>query len=296
VAIPDNKTFEELRELGWDRPYFDAEQLPESVYEHVAWLDVMGTGAGLTRSLPTVANFVCKLHDAALDERSRNASLKNTVRLYPVMDGLYAVTERGDDLRHFLRCVFRRVAIDFLKANQPHKRFLVRCGCAFGPVIHGSEIGERSSHQFRYNPEYSRRILLGGAMVQAYQTERDASPFGVAVHETARMFPRQTKGSFIGKWFRWWQRSKKVDAIVIPALAETLIEHFEWCLAHSHELDYKPDRISEHRRMAEEYFDFVTAPVDVGQSPEESIVPADGGGDELPPETRGSDGPAVRDT
>jgi hypothetical protein len=273
--MADDEVIEKIRKLEWNAPYFDARSLPDPRYEYVAWIDLMGSASGLTRSLPTVANHIFKLHDAALDERERDEALFEKLRLYPVMDGLYAVTEKMEDLQYFLRCVFRRMAVDFLKANQPHKRALVRSGYAFGPVIHGSSIGDSGSIQLRNNPEYARRILLGGAMVQAYQMERAAPPFGVAVHETARTFTNsETSRPFTGKWFRWWQRREQVDAIAVPALLKAINTHFDWCSNHSDELDYPTDRLAEHRKMTAQYFDFAGHPLATDEKADRALAPA----------------------
>jgi hypothetical protein len=99
-------------------------------------------------------------------------------------------------------------------------------------------------------------------MVQAYQMERAAPPFGIAVHETARTFTNSGSDRlFTGKWFRWWQRREQVDAIAVPALFKAINSHFDWCSSHSDELDYSPDRLKEHRRMSEQYFDLVGHPL-----------------------------------
>jgi hypothetical protein len=41
---------------------FNADHLPETASEYVAWVDVMGTQVSMSRSIKTTANFIFKLH------------------------------------------------------------------------------------------------------------------------------------------------------------------------------------------------------------------------------------------
>jgi len=45
---------------------FNAGHLPEMASEYVAWVDVMGTQVSMSRSINATANFIFKLHIAAL--------------------------------------------------------------------------------------------------------------------------------------------------------------------------------------------------------------------------------------
>ena len=81
------------------RPFFNAGVLPQPKLEYVAWLDVMGVRAIMSRSLPTSASFVFKLHTAVLHAPHQ------PLRLYPVMDGVtsavrHAVELRGQQVLH----------------------------------------------------------------------------------------------------------------------------------------------------------------------------------------------------
>ena len=67
--------------------FFDSRFLPRPVPAYVVWLDVMGTAAIMSRSLDITSNFVFKLHSAVLDAAGTD------IKLYPVMDGVYAVAE-----------------------------------------------------------------------------------------------------------------------------------------------------------------------------------------------------------
>src|SRR5271168_2943713 len=100
---------------------FHAGHLPEMASEYVAWVDVMGTQVSMSRSISATANFIFKLHIAAL--RAQVAGM----RIYPVMDGFYASAPDKNQMLAFLRSVFRSVAEEFnAAADAPHHRFIVR--------------------------------------------------------------------------------------------------------------------------------------------------------------------------
>src|SRR6202790_5750681 len=83
---------------------FNADDLPEMRSEYVAWVDVMGTQVSMSRSISATANFIFKLHIAALKAQIAG------MRIYPVMDGFYASTPEKNKMLAFLRGVFRSVA------------------------------------------------------------------------------------------------------------------------------------------------------------------------------------------
>jgi hypothetical protein len=63
--------------------YFDARKMSPSVHQFVCWIDVMGSQSAMSRSLPMAANFLMKLHIAAL-----TAHKAYTLDIYPVIDGV----------------------------------------------------------------------------------------------------------------------------------------------------------------------------------------------------------------
>lgn len=111
---------------------FHAGYLPQALPEYIAWVDVMGTQASMSRSLAISANFIFKLHTAALQAPNQN------VTLYPVMDGFYASSSDKGEILDFLRSVFQEVAAEFNGEPVEHHRFIIKGALAFGPVIHGS--------------------------------------------------------------------------------------------------------------------------------------------------------------
>lgn len=227
--------------------YFNAKYLPQDPRnEYVAWVDIMGTRISMSRSLPASANFVFKLHEAALRARSQN------VILYPVMDGFYASSANQDSILTLLRVVFQGVAQEFNKSNQKH-RFIIRGAVAFGPVIHGQDIPPKASRIMGKNKPYRDNVLLGLPMVQASTTEKSAPPFGIFVHESARTFSPDGEKPLSHIWWKWWKWGEK-NVGTWYKLRKELESYYEWCTSGGGDGGYDPARISAHRTLARQYF------------------------------------------
>jgi hypothetical protein len=204
----------------------------------------MGTQVSMSRSINATANFIFKLHIAAL--RAQVAG----VRIYPVMDGFYASASDKNRMLTFLRNVFGSVAEEFNTTTEPHHRFMIRGGLAFGPVIHGHDVGQ-CAPELQNNPSYRDSVPLGMPMVQAYLSERDAPPFGVFVHESARVFAPD--GTDPLHWI-WWKWKRDEEADTWNTLKDQLIAHFEWCNARAQAILYSQDRIEGRMKMVDQYF------------------------------------------
>ena len=227
-------------------PYFDSAHLPNPPPAYVAWLDVMGVGATMGRSLDITANFVMKLHAALLE------ALTQDHELYPLMDGAYIATATRAAMTSYLDVVLTRMADLFVSTPENHHRFLVKGALAFGPTVRGSTIPDAASQTLADNPEYRARLLLGQPMVQAYHSENLAPPFGIYVHESARTFSAAGERPFTQVWWNWGMQAPP------PGLKTELMvclgQYFDWCKERSTRIQYPSHRIDEHRRMAIEYF------------------------------------------
>lgn len=226
---------------------FNANVLPPPGNEYVAWIDVMGIQSAMSRSLDITANFVFKLHVAALQ------APHNGVTLYPVMDGLYTSSPNQQTMFDFLRSLFSKAAESFIGQPETLFRFIVRGGLAFGPVIHGSAVPAQSSPEFGTpgGAQYKNLILLGMPMVQAHLSEKNAPPFGLFVHESARTFAPPLAEPFHHVWWRW---VNPANSDVWNNLPRTLANYFEWCRQRPNSLLYDLDRIRVHADLAQQYF------------------------------------------
>ena len=228
-----------------DKPFFDGNHLPAPINAYVAWIDVMGIQGTMSRSIVISANFGFKLHIAALDAGQGN------MELYPVMDGIYAVTTDQACLVQFLEFVFSRLADVFVSTPDMHHRFLIKGALAFGPVIHGTAVPGPASHTLNNNVAYRNRILLGMPMIQSHLGERMAPPFGLFVHESARAFAPANQTPFRHAWWRWFGPTHWLA--LSQELKTQLPVYFDWCAARSLAIAYEPDRIEAHRELAAQY-------------------------------------------
>ena len=225
--------------------YFNERHLPEPSPEYVVWVDVMGIQAIMSRSLAISANFIFKLHTAALEAPNADAII-----VYPIMDGFYASSPNQRNILDFLRNVFRSVADEVSNQAAIRHRFIIRGGLAFGPVIHGRSVPEQASRTMHNNDVYRNSLLLGLPMVQANASERLAPPFGIFVHESARSFAPPNEGPLRVVWWEWGDRNNQVWC----QMDAKLTEYYDWCAARAGAIEYDQDRIESHRLMMKQYF------------------------------------------
>jgi hypothetical protein len=231
--------------------FFDAGQMGEPEYDYVCWLDVMGTGNQMLRSVPIAATFMFKLQCAVL-EAGEEVGLDQGVRLYPVMDGVYITSQRRKPLQALLNQTLCRLAITFLKEQTAFHQFLARGAIAFGPVYHGVDLNPNTSKVVARHEIVRDSILMGLPMAQAYRDEREAPPFGIAVHSSARAFAPDGDGPFRFIWHDWFKYAQ--PAIDPVLLLKGLEKYFDWQRKHSTMTGYAPDRIEHHNRLAREFF------------------------------------------
>jgi hypothetical protein len=245
--------------------YFNVRHVSETKPVYVCWLDVMGSQNAMLRSVRTAANFVCKIHDAALTEIEDFAD--RDVRLFPVMDGVYITSPRQGPLRYFLSRVMRRLAETFLREKTPWFRFLVRGCIAYGPLVDGKDIQPQASYALANHPGYRDSILIGMPLAQAYRGENNAPPFGIFIDESARAFAGENEKTFSFIWWDWYSEAQpRLDP---KEMHTALMDHFDWCKNYVNTIGYNPDRIEAHKRLADEYFSRTRRP-----APEIDTVPS----------------------
>ena len=220
---------------------FNARELPSPKSEYVCWIDVMGTQSIMARSIKVTANFVFKLHAAAVSCQVSN------VKLYPIMDGLYVASPSKQAITDFIKYVFKTLADNFVSENIEH-RFLIKGALAYGPVIHGDNVPDVACPVLSQNANYRASILLGLPMVNAFKSENLAPPFGVYIHESARTFSSSGTEPFHHVWLRWFQATSRQSYL------DAVIAYFDWCLARPNYIQYAQDRIVVHKAQATEFF------------------------------------------
>jgi len=220
---------------------FNAGELGEPTEEFVVWMDVMGIQVALKRSVKVAANFVYKIHHAAL-------KFADPITLYPVMDGIYACATERATIEAFLSFVFRSVAKEFVQCVRLDFRFMVRAAVAHGAVYHGANLSKKASWTLGQHPEYRQQILLGMPMVHAHLGEPEAPPFGVYVDESAVGF---ASGPYpFDVWWRWYSEA---DADLVASLRTELSSYYDNCTQEAAASGYDVSRIRIHRGQASLY-------------------------------------------
>ena len=182
-------------------PFVFDSAIPSAHNEYVCWLDIMGTKTKMENSVKTCSIFIFKLHTAVLEAIEKGCDIQT----YPVMDGVYFTSKRKKDMEKALSYIFSTLGKLFIDEKEFEHQFLVKAAVAYGPIIHGSDIGNEINRQFANNEIYKQSLLLGLPMIQAYSGESKAPPFGVFVHESARAFHPEDETPFMFKWWKWFR-------------------------------------------------------------------------------------------
>jgi hypothetical protein len=243
-------------DLDFIRPLFIGGDAGPERYRYVLWIDIMGSQSKLLRNVRTASIPIMKLHVAALGAVKKNTG--QAIALFPMIDGIYVVSEQLPPLMFFMSDVFRSMAAEFLTLKN-WERSLVRGAFSFGPVILGSE--SKKGAEILQESDYANSILVGMPLVQAFVAERQSPPFGVYVHESARAFAPPNSKPFTHTLFRWWL-TNEIAKKIAAALPKQLDEYFDWCRAHSMSMSYQLDRIDVHQKLAREYFETLEEPVE----------------------------------
>lgn len=233
--------------------YFDARKLPRPRNEYVAFVDLMGTRTHMKISVEETANYIYKLHSAII-QAWREKPYKN-VFVYPVMDGAYITAANKENIENIVVRIFRSLSEIFLSEKNYRFLFLVRCAIAYGEVIHGHNVPYNASKAFEMSIGYKDNILLGRAMIAAYDGEGKASPFGVFLDESSIKHKDGRYGAFQENW-KWYSSSVlKIDEDVPHSLSEKITDYLMQMKDENHPLHYPIDRIEEHIGNARQYFE-----------------------------------------
>ncbi len=231
-------------------PFFDTRRLHTPEYSYVAWLDLMGTQNILRKSLSVSANFIAKVQVVAFDASREVAGLE----VFPIIDGVYACSANQEAILKFLRACLMRLAHTFVSEQEPIHRFMPRSALAFGPIYRGADLATATENPERYG-RYFQPLLIGAPLAQAFEEEHQAPPFGVRIHESARMFGPTGAKPMPWVYWRWWGANVDGQASKLAReLRPAIKAHLEWCKNNSNALLYPSDKIDRDFRRAEEYF------------------------------------------
>jgi hypothetical protein len=234
--------------------YFNAGKLPESERGYVAWVDIMGTRNSMISSLSKTSNFIFKLHSSAIESKS-NATKKygDELFLYNVMDGCYVFSKKNETILNFIFNLFYDMSKTFINEKKDSHKFLIRSSISFGGVIRGCNVPEDAFGRQKYEGRIEQinkmknGIIMGMPIIQAYENEKKAPPYGIYIHESARESIRKT-------WFRWWEKATTEDINFPSKLKNSITSHFDWLSNNYLESGYPKDSMENHKLMVNQYF------------------------------------------
>lgn len=215
--------------------------------EYVCWLDIMGTKSSMSESFEKSANFILRFHTVVL-----KAGTTKKIRVYPVMDGVYVVVEQLENMIAFINRVMTGLAEVFLSEQNNH-RFIVKGALAKGTLQHGSQISSEVSPVMASRVGYKQHLLFGMPMIQAFNAEKNAPPFGIYIHESAR-----TVKGLQGRYF-FWRRDEAIseNADLLTQLKEALLEFLKWEGERHYYFELDPSKFAEYEQRVREYFTMI---------------------------------------
>lgn len=210
---------------------------PEPSESYICWIDIMGTGNHMYQNISVAAQKILNFQILAKKFEGEDLTI------YPMMDGIYVVSEKVGKLTEFIDATFEKAANQVIMEDI-EDTFVIRGGVSFGPVVEGKDFSENVDEEYSQN---INSLLIGPPMVEAYNSEEKAPPFGIAVHESARAF---SSGVFQYQWYEWFQSENRELA---NDLRKELENYFDHSRKVSHITNYSEAKIEEHTEMMERY-------------------------------------------
>lgn len=210
----------------------------KSSTEYVCWLDIMGTRSTMSESFEKAANFLLRFHSCVI------SAVKDEEKLhyYPVMDGVYIASPQKEALAKALKSILNNLSDIFIEEEHINHRFVIRGAIARGDIAHGCNITSEICDIVASAGDYKNTVMMGLPMIQAYTSEHLAPPFGIYIHESARV-PNALQGRF----FAWCKSDKRL------MLKQKINEYFDWCSTYFNYLEMDKIKIEHYRQMNKEH-------------------------------------------
>lgn len=224
--------------------YFNSKLLGSPRRSFVIWVDCMGTQCFISRSIDISANVVMKFQTAV----AWACSSFDDVCVYPVMDGAYITSESFSSLKKAIGLMMGALFRSFIKTEEQEHRYLVRGAIAYGDVFHGADISKDAFDRKVCDDIGKRSIMLGLPMIQAYQCERCAPPFGISIHESCKL--SDCAHSFPVEWYDWTEALGNDDFKLFRRVVD---DYFEFYRNQTFYSGYSEEKINDHKQRFEQY-------------------------------------------
>ncbi len=219
----------------------------------------MGAGNLMSTSIHKSVNAIAKLqlavHYASIDHNFKGKTLV-------INDGVYLVSRDKNETMNMLQTTISTLVGNFIDRRKHWDRFLVRAAIAFGPVYFGNDFSKtlkRFSHD-NDAEEAIAQIMIGAPIINAYEAEKSAPVYGIAIHESARAFAPDGQLPFRTRFWPWWLASdkKNSDRDTLKPLKEVFFKDLEKYLFFMKSTaifhGVKADKIDEWLSCAEQYY------------------------------------------
>lgn len=221
---------------------------------YVCWLDVMGMQKTMSSSLEKAMNFVLKFHNCIVEAVGAVNQSSVVVYNYPIMDGVYLASSNSTELGNVVADIYNRTAAIFLQEPCLARCFVIRGALAKGKILHGDTLQKRRP-TLKFNcaalsgSAVMQQLMVGMPMIQAYVSERNAPPFGVYIHESAREY-----GKLQGCYYEWWRHVISGGMVDLVHLKQKLDDYFAFCATKKYQLEMEETKIRRYRELVQEYF------------------------------------------
>lgn len=213
---------------------------------YVCWIDIMGTKNTMLSSFERASNSILRFHASCINATKELID----INVYPLMDGVFITSGNIHDMKEAIDGIYKGLSDVFLGQKYEYQ-FVIRGSLAYGEISHGNEITKKVNAEISSNNNYKRQLLFGLPMIQAFNSEGEAPPFGVYIHESARTMRKEDK--LQGRYYDW---CRGVDSILTKqSLSNALCSYFDWCEAHYNTLKMEKNKIEKYKDLVKEYFE-----------------------------------------
>jgi len=212
--------------------------------KYVCWIDIMGMKSMLRRSVTTASIMICRFQKLL----NNIAQSNDNIKIYPIMDGAYITTSDKSKLESFLNEIYNNVANNFINEKKFYNKFIIKSCVAFGLIGDGSEI---SDNEF----PSKNSLVFGLPIIQAFEDENKAPPFGIFIHQSARALScpeNETYSPFTTRWHIWFKPNDTIQ----QTLKVSLQAYYSTAEKLTHALPYPAEELKKHSDMAMQYLEY----------------------------------------
>ncbi|WP_244478312.1 hypothetical protein [Methylobacterium sp. Leaf113] len=219
----------------------------------------MGAGNLMSVSLEKPANALVRLH-MAVEQATHQHTSAYTL---PINDGVFIICPSTFEIQTVVQSIMIDLAAIFISTPDPQNKFLLRGAIAYGPVYRGDAIAAGLSPAKRVKHQQTlSRVAFGPAIIQAFRSESNAPPYGIAIHESARAFAPPNSSPFLMSHWLWWIAHADLKqpsgapplSVLKDVLCSDILSHFKWLRSTLIMHGITNEKVSQWEQMVQQYF------------------------------------------